>query len=37
VLYHTAFAAAGRELEMRPDFYGRDESLWRRLQKRPRE
>jgi murein L,D-transpeptidase YcbB/YkuD len=37
VLYHTAFAAAGRELEMRPDFYGRDESLWQRLQKRPRE
>ncbi len=37
VLYHTAFAAAGRELEMRPDFYSRDESLWQRLQKRPRE
>ena len=37
VLYHTVFAAAGRELEMRPDFYGRDESLWQRLQKRPRE
>jgi len=37
VLYHTAFAAAGRELEMRPDFYGRDESLWQRLQKRARE
>ena len=36
VLYHTAFAA-GRDLEMRPDFYGRDESLWQRLQKRPRE
>jgi len=36
VLYHTAFAA-GRDLEMRPDFYGRDEALWLRLQKRPRE
>ena len=34
VLYHTAFAA-GRDLEMRPDFYGRDEALWQRLQKRP--
>ena len=36
VLYHTAFAA-GRDLEMRPDFYGRDEALWQRLQKRPQE
>lgn len=36
VLYHTAFAA-GRDLEMRPDFYGRDEALWQRLQKRPLE
>ena len=33
VLYHTAFAA-GRDLEMRPDFYSRDEALWQRLQKR---
>lgn len=37
LLYHTAFAAAGRELEIRPDFYGRDEALWQRLQKRPQE
>jgi len=35
VLYHTAFASAGRDLEIRPDFYGRDEALWQRLQKRP--
>lgn len=34
VLYHTAFSSAGRELEIRPDFYGRDEVLWQRLQKR---
>jgi murein L,D-transpeptidase YcbB/YkuD len=37
LLYHTAFAAAGRELEIRPDFYGRDEALWQRLQKRPQD
>ena len=35
VLYHTAFASAGRDLEIRPDFYGRDEALWQRLQNRP--
>ena len=33
LLYHTALAAPGRDVEMRPDFYGRDEALWRRLQK----
>ncbi|MCA3358744.1 MAG: L,D-transpeptidase family protein [Roseomonas sp.] len=33
VLYHTAFPAGGRDIEMRPDFYGRDEALWLRLQK----
>ncbi|MCA3324078.1 MAG: L,D-transpeptidase family protein [Roseomonas sp.] len=37
VLYHTAFASAGRDLEIRPDFYGRDEALWQRLQNRPSE
>jgi murein L,D-transpeptidase YcbB/YkuD len=37
VLYHTAFASPGREVEIRPDFYGRDEALWQRLQKRPQE
>lgn len=35
VLYHTAFAAAGQDPEIRPDFYGRDAALWHRLQKRP--
>jgi murein L,D-transpeptidase YcbB/YkuD len=35
VLYHTGFASAGRDLEIRPDFYGRDEALWQRLQNRP--
>ena len=34
LLYQTAFASAGQELEIRPDFYGRDEALWQRLQKR---
>ncbi|MGI9128078.1 MAG: L,D-transpeptidase family protein [Roseomonas sp.] len=34
LLYQTAFASAGRELEIRPDFYERDEALWQRLQKR---
>lgn len=34
VLYHTAFASAARDLEIRPDFYGRDEALWERLQSR---
>ena len=37
LLYHTALAAPGRDLEIRPDFYGRDEALWLRLQKRPPE
>ena len=37
LLYHTAFASGGRDLEVRPDFYGRDEALWQRLQKRPLE
>lgn len=37
VLYHTAFASTGRDLEIRPDFYGRDDALWQRLQKRPPE
>ncbi|MCA3281008.1 MAG: L,D-transpeptidase family protein [Roseomonas sp.] len=34
VSYHTAFQAGGRDIEIRPDFYGRDEALWVRLQKR---
>lgn len=33
VSYHTAFQAGGRDIEIRPDFYGRDEALWLRLQK----
>jgi murein L,D-transpeptidase YcbB/YkuD len=37
LLYHTAFASPGRDLEIRPDFYDRDEALWQRLQKRPQE
>jgi murein L,D-transpeptidase YcbB/YkuD len=37
LLYHTALAAPGRDVEMRPDFYDRDEALWLRLQKRPPE
>jgi len=35
--YHTALASPGRDVEIRPDFYGRDETLWLRLQKRPPE
>jgi hypothetical protein len=35
LLYHTALASPGRDVEIRPDFYGRDEALWLRLQKRP--
>lgn len=37
LLYHTALASPGRDVEIRPDFYGRDEALWLRLQKRPPE
>ncbi len=37
LLYHTALASPGRDVELRPDFYGRDEALWLRLQKRPSE
>ena len=37
VLYHTAFASGGRDLDFRPDFYGRDEALWQRMQKLPPE
>lgn len=33
VLYHTAFTAKDGRLEIRPDFYGRDVTLWRRLHK----
>ena len=33
ILYHTALASPGRDVEIRPDFYGRDEALWLRLQK----
>lgn len=33
LLYHTALASPGRDVEIRPDFYGRDEALWLRLQK----
>jgi murein L,D-transpeptidase YcbB/YkuD len=33
VSYLTAFQAGGRDVEIRPDFYGRDEALWVRLQK----
>lgn len=32
VLYQTAFAPGGRDVEIRPDFYERDEALWLRLQ-----
>jgi murein L,D-transpeptidase YcbB/YkuD len=37
LLYHTAFASADGALQIRPDFYGRDETVWRRLQRRPPE
>ncbi|MCZ8149759.1 MAG: L,D-transpeptidase family protein [Roseomonas sp.] len=37
VVYQTAFASADQELEIRPDFYGRDAAVWRHLQKRPPE
>ena len=37
ISYHTALASPGRDVEIRPDFYGRDEALWLRLQKRPPE
>jgi murein L,D-transpeptidase YcbB/YkuD len=37
VLYHTAFAYADNTLQTRPDFYGRDDTLWQRLQKNPAE
>jgi murein L,D-transpeptidase YcbB/YkuD len=37
ISYHTALASPGREVEIRPDFYGRDEALWLRLQKHPPE
>jgi murein L,D-transpeptidase YcbB/YkuD len=37
VLYQTAFASADKGLEIRPDFYGRDAAVWRRLQKHPPE
>ncbi len=37
VSYHTAFQAGGRDIEIRPDFYGRDEALWLRLQRHPPE
>ena len=33
LLYHTALASPGRDVEIRPDFYSRDEALWLRLQK----
>jgi murein L,D-transpeptidase YcbB/YkuD len=33
LLYHTALAAPGRDVEIRADFYSRDEALWQRLQK----
>jgi len=33
LLYHTAFAADGGGLALRPDFYSRDAAVWRRLQK----
>ncbi len=33
LLYHTALASPGRDVEIRPDFYSRDEALWQRLQK----
>jgi murein L,D-transpeptidase YcbB/YkuD len=34
LLYHTAQASPGRDVDIRPDFYGRDEALWLRLQKK---
>jgi murein L,D-transpeptidase YcbB/YkuD len=37
VLYETAFAAANGGIEVRPDFYGRDPGLWRRLHRVPPE
>jgi murein L,D-transpeptidase YcbB/YkuD len=35
VLYQTAFASDDHRLDVRPDFYGRDATVWRRLQKHP--
>lgn len=35
--YHTAFASPEGRVEVRPDFYGRDAAVWRRLQKHPPE
>jgi murein L,D-transpeptidase YcbB/YkuD len=37
VVYQTAFASDDRGLDVRPDFYGRDPTLWRRLQKHPQD
>ena len=37
VLYQTAFASGAEGVEVRPDFYGRDGGLWRRLRKNPPE
>lgn len=34
VTYQTAFADDAGKVEFRPDFYGRDEDVWRRMQRR---
>lgn len=34
IVYQTAFASSDSELEIRPDFYGRDAALWPRLRRR---
>lgn len=35
VIYQTAFADAAERLEFRPDFYKRDDTIWRQLQRHP--
>jgi hypothetical protein len=35
VIYQTAFADSDGTLQFRPDFYNRDDTIWRELQRRP--
>jgi len=35
VVYQTAFVDTDGELQFRPDFYNRDDRIWRQLQRRP--
>lgn len=35
VLYQTAFTDSDGTLQFRPDFYNRDDAIWRELQRRP--